>query len=259
MKVLGIDFETQSLEPQTRVTEVGAILYEKNFGDIEFKKIGHVSALCYEPDYPPQTEAIVELTGITDHMLKESGETREFVFKNRLLPLVDLADVVIAHNANFDKRIFVDTCKHLGLQIPEKEWICTLTNFPWPKSITCHKLSHIAYEHSILVDPKTLHRAINDVALMMQVVACYDFESVLAYAREPWMYLHAQPLGPWLDSGVQTGIAKSHGFTWETVRGTDHKWPKKWVTRVKVSRMDDVMRSIEKSASPFPVLRIQGI
>lgn len=281
MKVLGLDFETQSVDAKTtRITEIGAVLYnyQKDNYFVEagkdpndpinrvpvqtWQKITSFQAFCFEEKYPPQTDFIVELTGITDHMLMQYGRPRKEQLE-KLLPLVQEADVIVAHNIQFDKTVLESTASLFELSVPPKEWLCTLSNFPWPKKFTCHKLSHLAYDHSILVDPATLHRAVDDVELMFKLLAKYDFGEVLTYSREPWAYMWASPLGPWQgkggDGGIQTGIAKSLGFAWERVKGCEHTWPKKWVTRVKQSQMQALISAVEASESPFNVDRIQGI
>lgn len=271
MKILGLDFETQCDKPATtRVTEIGAILYDwdplrtSNQGGTflnPLEEIERYSTLCYEPDYPPQSEKIADLTGISDEMLKTSGRSRLETFA-RLITLVHQADIVLAHKIAFDKTILESTGKLLGLGVPEKEWLCTLTNFPWPTRLTCHKLSHLAYEHGILKDPATLHRAVNDIELMMELVFTkYDFNEVLKYARAPWIYAKATVIEPWKDQGRQTGAAKFLGFSFESVKGTDQpKWPKTWVTRIKgEEKFEKLVESARLSEFPFRVSRIEGI
>lgn len=259
MLVLGLDFETQDSDAKTtRFTEIGAALYEVR--NSMWREVDAYNALAYEPDYPPQTEKIVELTSITDEMLKTYGKPRKQILEE-FLPLVLKADVIMAHKISFDRTVLMSTAKLFGVEIPKKEWLCTLTNFNWPKNLTCHKLSHLAYEHGIMVDPSTLHRATDDVRLMIRLVAeKYNWDEVLAYARTPWRYLHAEVLGPWQDGGVQNEIAKSLGFAWEQVKGVDeYKFTKKWVTRVKIGNEQKIMDAVRESKSPFRVTEIQGL
>lgn len=265
MLVLGIDFETQSADSKTTLpTEVGAVLYKYNREPIPlvnetWEKIDTLCEFFWEPDYPKQSEEVIDITNITDDMLFRLGRPRKEVFE-KLLPLVHRADVIIAHKISFDRTVLKNNLKAVGLELPEKEWLCTLTNFNWPRKFSCHKLSHLAYEHSILVDPATLHRAENDVDLMMRLIGKYNFEDVLAYARKPWVYLKADVLGPWKDGGTQSGIAKSLGFTWEQVKGVDeYRWPKTWVTRVKEDRVDEVKSKASTSISPFRIAKIEGV
>ena len=266
IRILGLDFETQDADPKTtNPTEVGAALYEVDIAQNTWKKLFGFSHFIYEPHYPPQSQKIIELTGITDEILMSQGKPRKEVFERLLLPLVNQADIVMCHKTAFDWTLFVETCKRVELTPPVKELLCTLTNFPWPGKYTCHKLGHLAWEHGIDVKAADLHRAENDVDLMVQLVASkYKIKDVLAYARSPWVYLKADILGPWAgkggDGGVQKGIASGLGFSFESVKGTDFpKWPKTWVTRVKSGREMEVINLASASESPFRVSVIEGL
>lgn len=258
MIICGLDFETQCADAKTtRVTEVGAALY--HYGGGEWIKRDGFSKFCWELDYPPQTEKIVELTGITDGILQRDGKPREIVFAE-LLEFMDQADLCMAHKIGFDKTVLESTCKAIGLDVPRKEWLCTLTNFPWPSKYTCHKLGHLGWEHGLNFPANTLHRAEQDVDLMFALVQCYNFDDVLAYARTPWIYLRADVVGPWVDGGKQNGIAKSLGFGWEQVKGDDeHRWPKTWVARTKANNLAKIQEAVRKSISPFRVAIIEGV
>lgn len=261
MLVMGLDFETQDDQPKTtNVTEVGAVLYQVDLETNEFNKMVEFSHFCYEPEYPPQTEKIISLTGITDEMLKTFGKPREGVFRE-LMPMVRLADIILCHKISFDETILKATCEKFSIELPKKEFLCTLTNFPWPPNLTCHKLSHLAYEHDIPHDRKSLHRAVNDVDLMIQTIAKYNFKEVLEYARKPWIYFKATILEPWKDGGLQASIAKSFGFTFESVKGTDTpRWSKTWVSRTKsLEKLEEIKSGVAVSASPFRVAVIEGI
>lgn len=262
MKVLILDFETTSGDAEnTNATEVGARMFQAvNSGLVPHPFYEGLSALCYDPGDAPLEPFITEITGITDEMLISEGRPRRIVFQE-LLPLVEAADLIMAHKIAFDRTVFERTCGRLDLPVPpNKEWLCTLTNFNWPKKFTCHKLGHLAWEHDIDVKASSLHRAINDVDLLARLVNQYNFENVLAYARTPWRYLKADVLGPWKDGGKQNSIAKSLGFSWETVKGTDKpKWDKTWVTRVKTDKVEELRTKVMASESPFRVTEIQGI
>lgn len=258
MLVCGLDFETQCADAKTtRVTEVGAALYEYHEGKW-FKHRGF-SAFCWAPDYPPQTQKIIELTGITDEMLQAKGRSRGDVFPE-LIEFIKRADLMMAHKIGFDKTVLDSTCKQYSIEVPDKEWLCTLTNFPWPAKYNCHKLGHLGWEHGLPFPASTLHRAEQDVDLMFSLVQCYNFDDVLAYARTPWIYLKADVKGPWVDGGVQNAIAKSLGFGWEGVRGDDeHRWPKTWVARCKQNNFEKIQAAVRESESPFRVSIIEGV
>lgn len=260
MKVLFIDFETNSPDAKTaHFTEVGLSLYD--YHNKTWTKDMGTSCFAYEPEYPPQPEKIVELTGITDEMLKQYGSPRKDVIEMVKNTYMSRADIIVAHKIAFDKTVLFSSAKLFDIELPEKEWLCTLTNFPWPEKYTCHKLGHLGWEHDLDVKASTLHRAQDDVDLLQKLVAKYDFEKVLEYAREEWVYLKApEMIGPWVDGGKQTGIAKSLGFSWEQVKGVEqHKWDKTWVTRVKASRLEALAEKVRTSESPFRLVKIEGL
>ena len=88
IRILGLDFETQNADPKTtNPTEVGAALYEVDIEQNTWKKLFGFSQFIYEPHYPPQSQKIVELTGITDEILMSQGKPRKEVFERLLLPL----------------------------------------------------------------------------------------------------------------------------------------------------------------------------
>lgn len=287
MKLLTVDFETQCDDaPYTRITEAGAymVLADKlvddpQGGDYQYTGSPEVySQICYELGYPPQTEFIADLTGITDFMLQSQGISRAKMLET-LLPLVEAADVIFAHKKAFDQVVFESTCKLYGITPPKKEWICTLTEFQWPKAYTCKKLGHLAFEHGMfdskiiesgvdriymapLVDRTKLHRAGDDAKLLMQLITMhYKLDDVLAYARTPWVYLKAECLPPWTDGGVQKSIAYKLGFSYEKCRYTEKpNWPKTWVTRVKtMEEVEKIKETVRTSESPFRVAIIEGI
>lgn len=282
MKILALDFETQDDDAaNTRITEAGAYglhADKQEDGSWKFTEIGTYSQLCYESDYPPQSEFIAELTGITDAMMQKDGITRAAMLET-LLPLVNAADIIFAHKKAFDQVVFESTCRKLGIEAPKKEWICSLTEFVWPKAYTCKKLGHLAFEHGmfdsrleevegqkVYIPPMenrhALHRAGDDARLLMQLITrFYSLDKVLAYAREPWIYLKGECLPPWTDGGVQKSIAYKLGFAYEKCKYTEKpQWPKSWVTRVKtMAEVEKIKETVRTSESPFRVAIIEGI
>lgn len=238
MKVLGIDFETQcDNAAETRITEIGAILVDFSTTP-DLSNSPRFRTLCYEPDYPPQTDKIVELTGITDATLKEEGRPRREVWP-ALLGFVQNADIIVAHNKKFDQMVFDSTSKVLGFQPSDKRWLCTWSEVNYPDRFTCKKLSHLAWEHDIEVDRSKLHRADYDVELMLKLLVKYDLNEVLSYANEPWVYIQAIIPAPWQDNGVGKEKASKLGYSWERARGDDKTFSKSWIKRVKTRFVDD--------------------
>lgn len=259
MNVLILDFETDSADASTtRITEVGAVPFFVEGGKL-VPTGTPLSILCYEPEYPPLSQKIQSITGITDELLKSQGVPRKAALE-KLLPLVEWADIIIAHKIAFDQTVLYATAKLFDLQIPDRFWLCTLTNFQWPDYLTCHKLGHLAWELGVDVKSKDLHRAVNDCDLLGQTINLFDFDKVLAYAKTPWVYMRADCIEPWKDGGKQTAIAKEFGFSWESVKGTDKPvFPKKWVARFKADNVQKVVDGVRNSASPFRLNQIEGL
>jgi DNA polymerase III epsilon subunit-like protein len=276
LKVLIFDFETDGPDAKVcRFTELGGILCHVNEDD-KLAVIGSdfmgdrqaFNMLAYEPDYPPLTDKIKKITGLTDEQLKFDGKPRKEVLE-KFLPLVQRADILISHKTSFDVTILEETAKLFGLtelveEIKKKEIICSLTNMEWPEHFTCHKLGHMAWELGIDVKAADLHRASSDCELLLKMINLKNFRDILAYARKPFVYMKADILGPWQgkggDGGVQKGISQGLGFSYESVKGMDYpKWPKTWVGRFKVDKADEVARAAAQSESPFRVSTIQGL
>lgn len=276
MIVAFLDFETTGLDLKTLLpTEVGCLLYEWSGGAKCFVPTGSsahshettwlprwrlitsFNELIWNEHYPKQTEQIVELTGITDEMLKEKGRAPQIVFAD-LLFILKQADIIVAHQAQFDKGVLEEALKPLLIPMPEKEWLCTRTNFDWAPKFRCQQLAHLAFDHGLFDHPTTfdrkgLHRATDDCLLLHGLVACYDFAKVLEYAREPYLVLRALIAKPWDDGGVEKGIAQSVGFSWERIGHDMEVYPKWWVRRVKASRLNGLKEKIALSKSPFEV------
>lgn len=251
MHVLGLDFETQGTDTETtNITEIGASLTEIIQSDTSpsdmYYERQKLEAFCFDANYPPQPPDVVELTGITDQILREKGEDPKMVLALQLLPMVKRADFIIAYNAQFDHAVLVAACKKYGLTLPTTPWLCAMTEIPYPERFTCRKLAHVAYDHGVLVHPDTLHRAIHDVNLMLRVTIQYKFKDILDFASQPWVYIAADIPKPWTDGGVGKAKAKTRKFSWEQVMGDENKFHQKWVKRVKQGKLELEIKACEK-------------
>lgn len=256
MKVLFVDFETQSADiPNTEITEVGAVLMRRDQGEgmPEWHEEFRLSSLVYHPSYPPQTPEIIEITGITDDELKDCGRDPRTVLAE-LSCIMKEAKYVFAHNKKFDEGVFRAACSRYVLPIPETPWVCTYLEIPWAKKYRCKQLSHLALDHGLKMDGRQLHRAIDDVTLLAELVLTrYDMDTLLKYYHEPWRYVRAHILGPWNGPGGDGGKGKNEasllGFNWEKPRGLEGPtFPKTWVKRVKESEVEAL-----KHLASFPI------
>lgn len=272
MKLLGVDFEAQHEDAETTpITEIGAVALwrglpvqdsdrEAGWGNQDFAWSKQLSQLVYHPGYPPQDPEIVELTGITDEMLKKDGMEPKAVMP-LLCTWVAEADYVIAYNKLYDETLFKAVCTRLSLPIPDTPWICGLADLPWPGRKPCMRLSHLAFDKRVPFDPDSLHRATDDALLMFKTIfKCFTWEEIMAYYNTPWSFLKAEIPPPWIgrggDGGTGRDVAKKHGYSYEYAKGTDTPhFPKAWVKRVKSTRLDAEVNAL----SPYKVTVLEGL
>ena len=152
-----LDLETTGFSAVTeKITEVG-IMKVKN-GEVidEFS--------CFVNPEKPIPQRVVEVTNITDEMVKDA-ETIDKVFPKILEFLGD--SVIVAHNAKFDVGFLKQNAKVLGYEF-DYTIVDTLTLakdiFPNMKK---YKLGKIADELGIVVE--VAHRALDDVDTTVKV------------------------------------------------------------------------------------------
>jgi len=234
IKLLGLDFETQGFPAdKTNATEVGAILVElKVHEDVNGRpvdrfptraELARFNALMWDSTYPPQSREIVELTGITDAILKEQGLSPKTAIQE-VVKLMAAADLVMTHNVTFDRAVFEEQCKRAGLTIPEVKWFCSLRDINYPKKFSCKKLGHLALDHGVKMDDRKMHRATDDVELMLDLVlGNYHILDLLDYHSQPKVTVKIDIPKPWTDGEKGKSHAIANGFAWN---GTKSAWVK---------------------------------
>lgn len=241
MKILLLDFEATDKEPKTaRITEIGAMLVDENF-----QRIGDegMSELVYDETYPAQSQEVIKITGITDDMLKKNGIDPVDAF-TQLGNLSLGCDYIMAYNRNYDEVLFkeeaIRTLASMTLGVNwmiSTPWLCAMADVEANHKLKTWKLMYVALEHGVAVDPKKLHRAINDVELTreMLVAAKACPKAMYEFQTSPWIYAVAKVKAPWEDNGRSTGAAKELGFSWQQAKGDDsgRTFEKRWVKRLK--------------------------
>lgn len=155
----------------------------------------------------PIPMAIQELTSITDEMVAGKAIDDEEVAE-----LFGAADLVIAHNAKFD-RPFVD--KRFP-NLPPTAWACSATEVPWRRAgIEGRKLEYIAYRFGIFFEG---HRAEVDCQVGVHILAQElpgmehtALGALLESARTPSIVLYA------VDSPFEAkDRLKARGYRWNS-------------------------------------------
>ena len=206
-KILILDTETTGLdENKDEVIEIGCILF-----DVSFKCVlSQVSFL-----FPVDNNNAEHVNGISSHVTNISQPWEDGL--NFFLKLVDSADFIVAHNAEFDKKWFGNG------RLPKlnKKWICSLEDINWSfqKSLKNRpSVTDLALSFSIPV--WNLHRALSDCFYISEVFKkCDNLEEMLLKATEPRFLYKA------LVSYEERTLAKNAGFRWNSpVQGA---WSKK--------------------------------
>lgn len=152
-----LDLETTGLSFRTeKITEIGAVIYKNGEIINKFE--------CFVNPEKPIPEEVIEVTHITDDMVKDA-ETIEQVLPKFLDFIGDR--VIVAHNADFDVGFLKYNADKIGIKL-ENTYIDTLRLakdlFPEYKK---YKLGIIADKLGIKVD--VAHRALDDVITLVKV------------------------------------------------------------------------------------------
>lgn len=193
-RCLIVDTETTALDPQKgKLIEFGAVLYS----------VTTQSALVqYSTLIPCSENPAVAINGISEAVLAEiepGWYADPFVDRLRFT-----ADVIVAHNAEFDRQWF----KGGWLGLP---WLCTMTQFSWPCGKEGDGLVSLALAHGIGVS--SAHRALTDcqlIAALFDRMKLFgrDLQEMFAHAMRPSaMFQSLQPF-------AENEIAKAAGFQW---------------------------------------------
>ena len=114
----------------------------------------------YQGPEEPIPSHITELTGITDEMVKGKVIDQEEVTQ-----FLANVDIIIAHNASFDRPFFDKMFSHLA----SKAWGCSRADIDWQaEKIESHKLEYLAYKYNFFYEG---HRAVTDCLAGLHLLA----------------------------------------------------------------------------------------
>lgn len=153
-----VDTETTGLQhARDEVIEIGAVAftYDSNgrIGDV----VGVYSGLR-QPTTPIPPE-ITRLTGIRDEMV--AGQAIDIA---TLDALIEPADLVIAHNAGFDRPF----CEKLSPAFVPKAWACSVAEIRWAdRGFEGNKLGYLVGQSGLFHEG---HRATDDCHALLEVL-----------------------------------------------------------------------------------------
>ena len=221
--ILILDTETTGLDNETDdCLEVGSILFNLKSRSV----LAQQSFLL-----PVQKNNAEKINNIPAEITRLSQPLFEAI--KYFESLVQVSDVIVAHNAEFDMKWF-------GLKkLPkiEKPWICSMDDITWPTDRqlkTRPSVKDLALAYGVPV--WNAHRALTDCIYLAEVFKrCVELENLLIRALEPKVLIRAEI------SYEKRHLAKKAGFRWnDAIKGA---WSR------KMSRRD--MEKLE-----FPVYEI---
>lgn len=232
-----IDFETQGFNAATDApTEVGIVAFND-----KFEELYSLNFLIKSPLTIPQTQEIIEITNITDEMI--SGGTPESEVVAQIYTCLKEAKAIFAYNAPFDMSFLNEMLRRNEAPLLDVLVVDVMRDIQYPSRLTCKKLSHLAYDHGIIVNSGELHRAVADVRLMIKLLAKYNLWEAMANAREPKVQLRIKTPAPWIDKQGNE-YAKAQGYRFNP----DNKF---WVKQVRESQVEEIIKG-----SKYPVEKI---
>ena len=151
--------------------------------------------------------------------------------------LVRVSDLIVAHNAEFDKKWF-------GLnKLPriEKPWICSMDDMTWPADRqlkTRPSVRDLALAYGVPV--WNAHRALTDCIYLAEVFKrCSDFEKLLIRGLEPKILVCAEI------SYEERHLAKNSGFRWnDAIKGA---WSRK-MSRRDIEKLEFPVHEVESQS-----------
>jgi DNA polymerase-3 subunit epsilon len=145
-----LDVETTGSDyKQDKIIELGLAVFEYA---PDGRIFSIVEEFCeFQDPHLPIPEFITKLTGITDEMVEGQAINIE-----KFRSLIQSADIIISHNASFDRK-FVEAFLP---SLPLKPWGCSLKDIHWQdEEIESAKQEYLAYKFGFYYEG---HRAIND-------------------------------------------------------------------------------------------------
>ncbi|TSK08150.1 MAG: DNA polymerase III subunit epsilon [Geobacter sp.] len=149
---LCLDTETTGLDfRRDRIIELGVVAFEYDAETGEIYRITDRYSGFEDPGFPIPPE-VQEITGISDEMVR--GQAFDDAFMNALAAK---ADLVIAHNAAFDRK-FVESRYPAYAKLP---WACTVSQIDWgSERLSSRTLEFLLFKTGSLTI--NAHRALDD-------------------------------------------------------------------------------------------------
>ena len=227
--LLIIDTETTGLDPQLdHCLEVGVILF-----DVPSRQVLAQQSFLL-PVEANAAEAINRIPAASTNLPQPWRPALSY-----LQSLLDAADVLVAHNAAFDRQWF----GRGHLPATDKPWLCSMEEMRWPaerllRSRPSVRDLALAYEIPVWA----AHRALTDCIYLAEVFRrCDELEQLVERGLEPRQLMRAQV------SYDDRHLARDAGFRWnEPVKGA-------WARRLSEREARDLDFPVVPVDPPMPM------
>ncbi|TBN12634.1 3'-5' exonuclease [Agrobacterium cavarae] len=234
-----LDTETTGLDARKHeIIEIGAVAFTFN----AMGQIGDVTGVCgglREPGDSIPAE-ITKLTGITDDMV-----TGQAIDMTALEALIEPADLLIAHNAGFDRPF----CEVFSGIFSGKAWACSHSEVDWSsRGYEGTKLGYLLGQAGYFHEG---HRAVDDCYALLEVLARQvDGSASIAFAE---LYEASQRSRVRIFAENSPFDMKDHlkgrGYRWSD--GSDSR-PKCWWIEVGEDGLDDELQYLRAEIYRYP-------
>ncbi|WP_442981165.1 3'-5' exonuclease [Rhizobium sp. SL42] len=223
-----LDTETTGLNARKdEIIEIGVIAFtydhRGNIGDV-----AGVYGGLRQPTVAIPAE-ITRLTGITDEMV--AGQSIDLA---ALHALIDPADLIIAHNAAFDRPF----CEAFSPMFAAKAWACSNSEVDWSsRGFEGTKLGYLVNQAGYFHDG---HRAVDDCFALLEVLSRDTVGRLPAFAE---LYESSQRTRVRIYAEGSPFDMKDHlkarGYRWSD--GSDGR-PKSWWVEIGEEALEDELR-----------------
>lgn len=233
-----IDTETTGLDHKSdQVIEVGVVAFTYNDDGAVGDVVGVFNGL-QQPTIPIPAE-ITRITGITNEMVH--GLVLDL---KTLENMIEPADLVIAHNARFDRPF----CEKLSPVFVSKAWACSVAEIQWAGlGFEGSKLGYLVGQAGLFHNG---HRATDDCHALLEVLIrpagvakTIPFAELLQSSRKSRIRIYAEN-SPF----DMKDHLKKRGYRWSD--GSDGR-PKAWWTEIDEAQYADELHYLRTEIYPW--------
>lgn len=205
MRILSLDVEATGLEEDSEIVELGLVVMETT---------NHMIMAMHADLY--RTKSWTDEAEAVHHIDRASADQGLIDYNPWQLVAPYKPVVVVAHNAEYDKRLVVPRWPEFGL-LP---WICTHRDLPHERfinKVSSNRLQHLAVDYEIEAGRR--HRALFDAILCAEIAAKHDLDGILKTINEPRLniiaWFEGRPDFNNKDFQLQKEYLKKAGFKWD--------------------------------------------